>query len=189
MSPPFSFLKLFMKKGLTLVELLITIIIASILILMIGVIATTAMNSFEGARREDQVYVDAFSGMDLMQSRIRRAASTDISVVSGSTINASLVGRALIVGSSAFGLLPEIGGQTVTFVFIPNIANPSIDNMQLILTGAHAADTALTFIPDPVPAGQRLFGARIAGSKTILDNNEQTREENFDIEVFSTTRN
>ena len=186
MSPPFYFsCKLAMKKGLTLVELLITIIIASILILLVGVIATTAMNSFEGARREDQVYVDAFSGMDLMQSRIRRAASTDISVVNGSTYN--LIGRALIVGSSVFGLLPGTEAGTVDFVFIPNITNPA--DMQLILTDAHAADTTLIFTPDPVPAGQRLFGAHIIGDKTILDNLERTKEEHFDIEVFSTARN
>src|SRR5262245_40282490 len=63
------------KNGLTIVELLVSILIASILILMIGAMSMIANRSFSKVRDQQSVYNDLSYGFKLLQFKVRAASS------------------------------------------------------------------------------------------------------------------
>jgi prepilin-type N-terminal cleavage/methylation domain-containing protein len=63
------------KKGFTLIELLVSLLISSILILMIGVLSSTANRSFSKANDQQGVYSDLSFGFKLLQTKVRSAST------------------------------------------------------------------------------------------------------------------
>lgn len=67
-----------MKRGYTLTELIIGMLISSILILTIVVMSTTAVSSHHYLSKEAEAYNDLYYGVDMIERSIRRAQ--DVSV-------------------------------------------------------------------------------------------------------------
>jgi len=66
------------QRGLGLIELLTSIVIASVLILMIGVISNIAFSSYEDLKKEDQVFKDLYFGFDLLIYSLRNASTVSV---------------------------------------------------------------------------------------------------------------
>lgn len=60
-----------MKRGFTLVELLVGLVIGAVLVLIVGVISQTSFGSHERLRREAEVYSDIFYGFNLIKHSVR----------------------------------------------------------------------------------------------------------------------
>ena len=67
------------KNGFTLIEVLISLVIASILILASGVISSIALRSFNKEVARQEIYNDISYGFKLMKNRIRNADASSIS--------------------------------------------------------------------------------------------------------------
>ena len=71
------------KNGVSLVELLVSIVVASILILTIGVLSDIPQKSYKKINSEQQIYNDISYGFKLMQNKVRASSILSITAVSG----------------------------------------------------------------------------------------------------------
>jgi prepilin-type N-terminal cleavage/methylation domain-containing protein len=126
------------SKGFSLVELIISLVVASVLILMVGIISNIAFTSHEDLRKEAQVYDDLEFGVELIKASVRKASS--ISVVSTWT-NPPYKGSVLIVDNCAFAVYQPQGSTTRDLIYIPNVSQPN--TRQTIINKA----TSLAFTP------------------------------------------
>jgi prepilin-type N-terminal cleavage/methylation domain-containing protein len=108
------------KKGFTLAELLVTMVISAVLILMVGAISQIAFSSHDQIKKEGDVYSDLFFGLSQISFSVRKA-----SVLSLETWSLPWVSNMLIVDNSAFGLYRPTGGK-IKFVFVPNKTIPGV---------------------------------------------------------------
>jgi hypothetical protein len=69
------------SQGLSLVELIVTLFVASVLILMVGVLSDIAFTSHEDLRKENQVFKDIYDGFDLLTYSVRNAATVYVDLV------------------------------------------------------------------------------------------------------------
>jgi prepilin-type N-terminal cleavage/methylation domain-containing protein len=110
------------KKGFTLAELLVTMVISAVLILMVGAISQIAFSSHDQIRKEGDVYSDLFYGLSRMNFSVRKASALSLD---NTWPNPPWVSSILIVDNSAFGLYRPAGGK-IKFVFVPNKTNPGV---------------------------------------------------------------
>ena len=75
------------KNAFTLVELLVSLIIAAIVVLTIGVLSSISNSSFNKINNKQQVYNDISYGLKLMQSKVRASSTLSITVASGSWVS------------------------------------------------------------------------------------------------------
>ena len=75
------------KNGFSLIELLVSIIVASILVLMIGVLSSIANSSFNKVNNEQQIYNDISYGFQLIQNQVRISPTLSITAASGSWVS------------------------------------------------------------------------------------------------------
>jgi len=109
------------KKGFTLAELLVTMVISAVLILMVGAISQIAFSSHDQTRKEGDVYSDLFYGLSRMSFSVRKASTLSLD----NTWPLPWVSNMLIVDNSAFGLYRPVGGK-IKFVFVPDKTNPGV---------------------------------------------------------------
>lgn len=102
------------KKGFTLVEMLVSLVVAGILILSVGVIASVSNNSFIKLNNKQQIYNDIAYGFKLLQYKVR--GSTSIAI--GNQTDPWISGQHFLVGSDIFGLYQT--NQTTTDLIYHN---------------------------------------------------------------------
>jgi prepilin-type N-terminal cleavage/methylation domain-containing protein len=110
------------KNGFSLAEMLISIVVASVLILMVGILATAAGTSFNRVNKQQQIFNDISYGFKLVQNKVR--VSTGISKVAKP---ASTPWRSdkLVIGSAGFGIYRNTRNGGINyrdFAYIPNLA-------------------------------------------------------------------
>lgn len=66
------------KKGFTLTEMIIGMLITSILILTIGVMSSTGVSSYSKLGKQAEAYNDLYFGVDLIERSIRRAHTVSV---------------------------------------------------------------------------------------------------------------
>ena len=92
------------KKGLSLVELLTSIVISSILILLIGILTSTANSSFNKYNREQAIYNDISYGFKLMQNKVRASTVFSKALKPGTPALVDWRSDQLVVGAITFGV-------------------------------------------------------------------------------------
>ena len=128
------------KNGTTLVELLVSILIASILILIIGVISEISLGSYNKLKKQGDIFADVTYGLKYMQKKVREATSLSSAVAASPWISSQVVintGRFGIdqtttsgVTTKNFAYLPTSGPREVIFsVNNSDTLNMSIDSI------------------------------------------------------------
>ena len=87
------------KNGFTLTELLVSIIIASVLILTVGVLSSIANSSYNKINNTQQIYNDISYGFKLIQNQVHVSSTLSITAVSGSWVSPRVS-----VGAGNFGI-------------------------------------------------------------------------------------
>jgi len=124
------------KRGFSLIELLIGIIVAGIVILMISAVGTIAYQSYNNLRNQSGVYNDSQFALQLIREGIRQSTSvptiagTCLTIVTAASTKyyytmTSGTTKSLVYGSNACSSAtnePIISGVTSTgFVFTPSV--------------------------------------------------------------------
>ena len=143
-----------MKKGFTLVELIVGMAICSILMLTVGVISRASLGSYDRLTKEAEVYNDLYFGVNLIERSVRRAS------------NVSVVGNTLVTDSINFTNLSytDAGNQRYRLVYCD-------------ATGEHNITrnlTSLGFFPGNLSANNfsvSLDNVTISGSKDSVNFN------------------
>ena len=72
------------ENGFTLTELVVGLFIGAVIILIIGVISSTSIGSYEKLRKEAEVYNDVYYGLNLIKRLVRNTPSNQaMNVTSG----------------------------------------------------------------------------------------------------------
>ena len=100
------------RNGFSLVELLISLIIASILVLMVGVLSSIANSSFNKISSEQQTYNDISYGFKLLQNRVRASSTLSIAAASGSWVS-----QRVSVSAGSFGIYRNTTSNPATREF------------------------------------------------------------------------
>jgi hypothetical protein len=100
------------KNAITLIELLIGLILASILFLSVGVLSEIANSSFNKLNKEQQVYNDISYGLKLVQNRLRGSLSP---ISAGSQPAPWISGKHFQFGNDTFGLYQSIGSTDLIY--------------------------------------------------------------------------
>ena len=88
------------KRAFSLTEMLVSIVVAAILVLTIGVISRISTGTYASLTKEAQVYNDISYGFKLMQNKVRGSGNhIIIKSVSGSWVSSRLE-----VGKHTFGI-------------------------------------------------------------------------------------
>jgi len=101
------------RKGVTLIEMLIVMVVASILLLTIGTLSSIGNKSYKKIVRQAAIYNDIAYGFKLISNRVHKTRS-----ISLETPSSPWVGDKFIVGSEAFGLYKT--SSTMDFVHLPD---------------------------------------------------------------------
>lgn len=118
------------KSGFSLVELLVSIIVASILILTISVLSGTANSSFNKLNSEQQIYNDISYGFKLLQNKVRVASSIAV----GDRLSPWISGQHFLIDSGVFGLCQysfsagqcQAGGTQTALVYDDGVKQDTI---------------------------------------------------------------
>ena len=113
-------------KGFTLIEMQVSLVIASILVLAIGVVAGMSTRSYNKLQKEAQIFNDITYGFKLMENRVRRCRLPLQIEHPDNLLTGWITGERLIVGNEAFGLFSEKGGSTIDWVHLPDKNQESI---------------------------------------------------------------
>lgn len=152
------------KAGFTLVELLISIIIASIIILTAGGLSRISLNSFYKALNKQQIHNDLSYGLKLIRNRFRNAEAS--SVRKNTSASGSWVGKTLLeIGNEAFGIYQTNNSSKLEFVHLPDKSNEN--NREVLLT-IPDGDLMWTVTCDPSCPGPNAITVVL---KRIKDNN------------------
>ncbi|MBN2119963.1 MAG: prepilin-type N-terminal cleavage/methylation domain-containing protein [Candidatus Omnitrophica bacterium] len=111
------------KRGFTIIELLISLIIGGILILMIGAISLASHKSHMTIHNQAQVHNDVFYGFELAANRLRAANSA---WVENTWPNPPWTSDILIIDNSAFAVYNSTQDQMASFVYLPDRSDTSI---------------------------------------------------------------
>ena len=88
------------KRAFSLTEMLVSIVVAAILVLTIGVISSISTGTYAGLTKEAQVYNDISYGFKLMQNKVR-SSNNQIII---SPVSSPWVSQQLNVGANKFGI-------------------------------------------------------------------------------------
>ncbi len=103
------------KKGFSLIELQVTIIIAAILILIIGVISDASLGSYNKIKKEGEVFSDIYYGFKLLQNRVHAANNVTSGTLSSPWITTNNV-KIIINNTERYGLYQPAGTTTIELV-------------------------------------------------------------------------
>jgi prepilin-type N-terminal cleavage/methylation domain-containing protein len=146
------------KKAFSMVEMLVSIIVASILILAIGAISGVSTNVYSGLMREAQIYNDVTYGFKLMQNKVRSAQGISIKNQTG-----SWAGQYLEVGEQGFGLYTNTNSRD--FVYIEKLTN--LAKREVILSVPNPSpNLSISFTPTTTPT--QSFKVTVSGTKNNI---------------------
>ena len=106
------------NSGTSLVELLVSLIVTSILILTIGVLSTISNTSYKKALTAADLYSEIAFGLKMIQNRIHKATTPITQPLAQAS---PWVSNRLIVDNEAFGLYDN--SSSWDFVHLPNKTN------------------------------------------------------------------
>jgi len=109
------------RHGYTYVEMLVSIIISSFIVLTVAAVSGVSQRSYHKVMTEAGVYSDITYGYKLLQSRVRGAKSLSIQAAGGQWCSAHL----MINGQQAFGLYQPSAGANIEFVYMKDVSDPS----------------------------------------------------------------
>ncbi|HEY7710609.1 MAG TPA: prepilin-type N-terminal cleavage/methylation domain-containing protein [Candidatus Entotheonella sp.] len=131
------------QNAFTLVELLISMIVASILMLTIGVLSVIASSSFTRLNREQAIYNDIAYGIKLMQHRIRSAVGITPQSVGnpwlGRQIEVQYIDNNGALQTTLFGVCQVATGSQL--VHRPNAATACADADVILSAAAATGDS------------------------------------------------
>ena len=97
------------KKAFSLIELQVSLTIAAIMVLIVGVIASLSQNSYNKSNKEAQLYNDISYGFKSMQNKVRSSPSMSAICPSGSWIS-----NKVNVSSGSFGIFRDTSKTPAT---------------------------------------------------------------------------
>ena len=114
------------KNGFSLIELIVSIVIASILVLTVGVLSSTANRSYNALNNKQQIYNDLSYAFKLLQYKVRGSTS----IAAGNKASPWIAGQHFLVGTNnTFGLYQtsgtvkdlvyDVGGVRETIFSVP----------------------------------------------------------------------
>ena len=164
------------QKGFSLVEMLVSLIMAAILILTVGVISTIANSSFSRLNKEQQIYNDISYGFKLLQYKVRASSS----IAEGNRSAPWVSGEHFLVDTGAFGLY-QTNATTTDFVY---------DNgaqRETIFSVPQPGNITLSF---PVAITSQSVTVRLVGKKLATVGSFGDRNYvSFDIQTTALRRN
>lgn len=177
-----SLYKLLRKKsllGFSLVELLITMIISTIVLLSIGMISTISNSSYNKVRHEADIYNDISHGLKFIQNKVHSAQSVSRKDPTGNWKSEYL----LIDNTTAVGVYPcQSNCETASelhLAYFPDTTNTNVREILLKITNVLTND-----IDDPVErdvillditSSSGFFTLTLSGRKSKVPFNIQTK--------------
>lgn len=139
------------NKAFSMVELLVSIVVASIMILTIGILSSISNRTYHKLDKEQTLYNDISYGLKLIQNKVRSSITIpQISPFGGSWASQQLVmtnydddPAKQVNFTSTFGL--QINGSNRNFVYIADYTNNAWDKTEIILSLPNNNDNILTF--------------------------------------------
>ena len=156
------------RKGFSLVELLIGIVIGAILVLTIGVLSSVSLGSYNRFSKESEVYNDIYYGFKLIQNRIH---ANKVSIVTnpGAPWKSDKI---VITGTTErFGLYQPTGSNSIELIRFPD-ATETLNNREIIFSipiNSQWANPTLTVTPSG-----NTFAINLQGTKDNLPFNLST---------------
>jgi len=148
------------KKGFTLIELFMAILISSVLILMVGALSQIAFSSHDQVRKEGDLYSDLFYGFNLLTYSVRNALTVEVLVdelnnTKGLNLANSAYNRTFGNNNTSF----QYTDSTGVYNIIDGVSNLNFDFRceKDIVTGNWLADSC--------SASSKIFHLILTGSK------------------------
>ena len=111
------------KNGFSLIELQVSILIASILVLTIGAISSISLKRYRNLQAEAKIYSDISYGFKLIRNRVRTSSSLSLLNAAGNWKSERLVIRKE-AETMAFGIYQsDEDGAPLEFVFLQDASN------------------------------------------------------------------
>ena len=141
------------QKGFSLVEMLVSLIMAAILILTVGVISTIANSSFSRLNKEQQIYNDISYGFKLLQYKVRASSS----IAAGNRSAPWVSGQHFLVDNGAFGLY-QTSAATTDFVYDNGVQRETIFSVP---------QPGTVTLSCPVPVASQSVTVHLVGKKLV----------------------
>ena len=148
------------NNGFSLVELLVSIIIASILVLTVGVLSSVANSSFNRLNSEQQIYNDLSYGFKLLQYKVRGSSS----IATGNRASPWISGKHFLIDGGAFGLYQSSSTET-------DLVYDNGTQIEKILLVPQPGSVNLSF---PVAITSQAVTVRVSGAKNNVSFDMQT---------------
>ena len=142
------------KNGFSLVEVLVSIVIASILILTIGIISSIANGTYNKLSKEQSIYNDISYAFKLMQNKIHMSSTLAV----GSNPSPWITNQHFVVDGGTFGLYQTSatakdliyvsGGTTETLLTVPQ---PGTITLSMAITSGKYITITLSGKKDNIP--------------------------------------
>ena len=100
------------NRAFSLVEMLISIVVAAVLVLTIGVISSLSTSTYASLTNEAKAYNDITYGFKLMQNRVRASSSLGLTAASGSWVS-----QRVAVSAGSFGIYRDTTHSPATREF------------------------------------------------------------------------
>jgi len=107
------------NRGFSLIEMQVSFVVATILILAVGAISSISTQSYNKIRNEATLYDDLSYGFMLVQNRVRKSDSP-VEPPESMTDSRWVTGKRLVVDNAAFGLFKETGQSKTEFIYLPD---------------------------------------------------------------------
>ncbi|MBF0521450.1 MAG: prepilin-type N-terminal cleavage/methylation domain-containing protein [Candidatus Omnitrophica bacterium] len=137
------------KKGFTLTELIVALIVSIVLMMTVGAIASIGNDSYSNLMKEANIYNDVYFGLDLIQSLSHKAT----------TISVDTVNKTLTIDKLVFSVSKKKITDTVSDFIYTN----TLTNAQTILFSGVGN---LSFVPS-LSADGKIVTASLSGTKSF----------------------
>jgi len=127
------------NKAFTLIEMLISLVVAAILVLTCGVMASIGNANYVKVIREGQMHADIAYGFRLLENYVRESQN----IKPPETVGGAWVGARLVVDGGAFGLYQLPGNPNIDFVHVPDISDETVRDVLISVP-----DPGMTFFPE-----------------------------------------
>ena len=181
-------MKMQSEKALTMVELLLTLVISSVLILMIGSISNIALGSHKQLKEEGDVYSDLYYGLSQISFLARKATLLKPDNTWPSPLNCNTLfvdypvdptvdpaDPSYVTYQCAFGLY--LDGQNMKLIYVPDISLPASKWERKIIL------EKIDITPRPL-----FFVTAISGQSVRIDIEGTKNKEAFKISDFRIKR-
>ncbi|HLF17744.1 MAG TPA: type II secretion system protein [Candidatus Omnitrophota bacterium] len=115
------------NKAVTLVEMIVTLVIGTLLIFILGSFIGLSSRSYSSTVRESSVNSSLMYGLKLIQNRVHKSKFLEEQAVAGQWLSEQLICN----NEFAFGIYQASGSATKDFVYLPDINDET--NRQVIL--------------------------------------------------------